>query len=131
MARCRPRLKSRPASLGPSRPRAASLRKLALRGVIWTTAGFGCGQVLRLAGNLILTRLLVPELFGLMTLAQTAITGLSMFSDIGTSANVVRHPRGEDPKFLNTAWTLQVIRGFWLWLGMALLAVPLARFLRR
>ncbi len=105
-----------------------SLRKLALRGAMWATVGFGFGQVLRLASNLILTRLLAPELFGLMTLAQTAITGLSMFSDIGTNASVVRHARGEDPRFLNTAWTLQVIRGVWLWLGMALLAVPLANF---
>jgi O-antigen/teichoic acid export membrane protein len=113
---------------GAEPPAGGSLRKLAIRGAIWTTAGFGCGQILRLASNLILTRLLAPELFGLMTLAQTAMTGLVMFSDIGTSASVVRNPRGEDPRFLNTAWTLQAIRGVWLWLGMVLLAVPLANF---
>ena len=105
-----------------------SLRRLAMQGAIWTIAGFGFGQVLRLASNLVLTRLLVPELFGLMTLAQTALTGLSLFSDIGASASVVRHPRGEEPSFLNTIWTIQIIRGFFLWVGTALLAWPVFWF---
>jgi len=39
----------------------SSLKKLAIRGAIWTFAGYGTSQILRFANNLILTRLLVPE----------------------------------------------------------------------
>lgn len=106
----------------------ASLNKLAVRGAIWTFVGYGAGQVLRLIGNLILTRLLAPELFGLMALVQTFITGLSLFSDIGIRPSIIQNKRGDDPLFLNTAWTMQVIRGFVLWGGCFLIALPASHF---
>lgn len=95
---------------------------------MWTLIGYGGSQVLRLGSNLILTRLLVPELFGLMALVNTFITGLNLFSDIGINPSIVRSERGEDPDFLNTAWTLQVIRGFGLWIGCWLIAFPVSQF---
>lgn len=106
----------------------ASLKKLAIRGAVWTFVGYGSGQVLRLIGNLILTRLLAPELFGLMALVQTFITGLSLFSDIGIRPSIIQNKRGDDPLFLNTAWTMQVIRGFALWGGCFLVALPVSHF---
>ncbi len=48
-----------------------------------TLGGVGGQQFLRLASNLILTRLMFPEAFGLMALIQTFMVGLQMFSDIG------------------------------------------------
>jgi len=106
----------------------SSLKKLAIKGTIWTFVGYGSSQVLRLLSNLILTRLLVPELFGLMALVNTFIVGLNLFSDIGINPSIVRSERGEDPDFLNTAWTLQVIRGFGLWIGSWLIAFPISQF---
>ena len=106
----------------------SSLKKLAIRGTIWTIAGYGAGQALRLGGNLILTRLLEPELFGLMALVYVFITGLHLFSDLGIGTSVVQNKRGDDPAFLNTAWTLQVVRGIFLWLCSLLLAWPVAQF---
>ncbi len=103
------------------------LRAKALRGSGWTIAGFGASQVLRLGSNLILTRLLFPEAFGLMALAQVFLQGLSMLSDIGVGPSIVQNKRGDDPDFLATAWTMQVIRGFVLFLGMCLLAYPASR----
>ena len=48
-----------PAPEGRSEPvKKISLRRLALRGVVWTLAGDGGSQVLRFISNLILTRLL-------------------------------------------------------------------------
>ena len=91
---------------------SSSLKKQAVRGTIWTVFGYGSSQVLRFGGNLILTRLLVPDLFGLMALVQIFIRGLSLFSDIGIRPSIIRSDRGDDPIFLNTAWTIQVIRGF-------------------
>ncbi|NJK38156.1 MAG: oligosaccharide flippase family protein [Oscillatoriales cyanobacterium SM2_3_0] len=105
-----------------------SLKNQAIRGTIWTLAGYGGGQTLRLGGNLLLTRLLVPELFGLMALVQTFIIGLTLFSDIGIRPAIIRSSRWQDEKFLNTAWTMQVIRGCWIWLGCLLVAWPVAKF---
>lgn len=85
----------------------------------WVVLGAGLGHVLRLAGNLILTRLLVPEMFGLMSIATTAGVILFMLSDIGLQQVVVHSKRGDEPAFRDTVWTLQVVRGFVLW-GLSL-----------
>ena len=52
-----------------------NFKKRAINSGIWVTAGYGLQQVLRLASNLILTRLLFPEAFGLMAIVQTIMTG--------------------------------------------------------
>lgn len=119
------------ASAAPSAPvqdPLASLRTLALTGGVWTIIGFGGAQVLRLAINLFLTRLLVPEIFGLMTLVFTVITGLNLFSSLGTNIVVISHPSGGDPDFLNTVWTAQVLRGLLLGAVCLLIASPVAAF---
>ncbi|HEY9693958.1 MAG TPA: oligosaccharide flippase family protein [Oculatellaceae cyanobacterium] len=106
----------------------SSLKQLAMRGTIWTIASYGANQILRFGSNLILTRLLFPKLFGLMALVNTFIIGLNLFSDIGIGPSIIQNKRGDDPAFLNTAWTLQVIRGFALWFGSIAIAWPVAKF---
>lgn len=98
----------------------------ALRGSFWTLTKFGGENVLRLVSNLILTRLLFPEAFGMMAIVHVFVAGLQMFSDTGIRASIIQNPRGDDPAFLNTAWTIQVGRGVLLWLGAAALAIPAA-----
>ncbi|HIK38765.1 MAG: oligosaccharide flippase family protein [Geminocystis sp.] len=114
--------------MGEEKQSNTSLQQLAIRGSIWTVAGYGASQFIRLVNNIILTRLLKPELFGLMALVYTFITGLNLFSDIGINPSIIRSPRGEDSRFLNTAWTLQVIRGITLWLICFVIAMPIANF---
>jgi len=104
------------------------LVKRAMRGSAWIVLGYTGGQAMRFGANLILTRFLFPEAFGLMALVTVFIVGLSMFSDLGTAPSIARSTRGDDPDFLNTAWTIQVIRGFALWLASCLLAWPVAAF---
>src|SRR6056297_1308444 len=108
--------------------RGDALRARAMRGSMLTIVSFGGQNVLRLGSNLILTRILFPEAFGLMALVQVFITGLQMFSEFGVNASVIRSSRGEDPRFLDTAWTVQVLRGILLWLGIVALAGPAATF---
>ncbi|MEI4262287.1 oligosaccharide flippase family protein [Roseovarius sp. D0-M9] len=98
-----------------------------LRSVSWVMIGYGGAQAIRLASNLILTRLLFPEAFGLMTLVTVVTVGLMMFSDVGIGPSISQSKRGDDPDFLNTAWTIQVMRGLALWGVTLLLAVPMAR----
>jgi len=98
------------------------------RGSTWTLVGYGSSQALRLLGNLILWRLLYAEAFGLMALVNVFMQGLVMFSDIGIGPGIIQSDRGEDPRYLNTAWTIQILRGWALCLAACLLAWPIALF---
>ena len=97
-----------------------------MRGSLWTMGGFAAGQALRFAGNLVLTRLLFPAAFGEMALVATLIQGLQMFSDVGTGPAIVQGARGDDPRYLRTAWTVQCVRGLVLWGASLLIARPVA-----
>jgi len=97
-----------------------------LRSSSLLVVGYGGAQAMRLASNLILTRLLFPEAFGLMALVSVVTVGLAMFSDVGIGPAIAQNRRGDDPDFLNTAWTIQVLRGFALWLFCCLLALPVS-----
>lgn len=79
-----------------------------------------------MARSLVLTRLLFPEVYGLMTLVWAVLTGLQMFADTGIGTTIVRDVRGDDPAFLNTAFTANVIRGLALWLICCLIAYPIS-----
>lgn len=105
-----------------------SIKQLALRGTLWTVASYGISQILRFGSNLVLTRLLFPEVFGLMSLAYVFITGLHLFSDLGIHTSLIQNKRGDEPDFLNTAWTLQIIRSVGLWLCCVIIAIPAATF---
>lgn len=106
----------------------SSPQEKAIRGTIWTIFGYGSSQALRLVANLVLTRLLLPEMFGLMALVNTFIIGLNLFSDLGINVSVIRSKRLDDPQFLNTAWTIQVLRGFIIWIFSLLIARYVANF---
>ncbi len=111
-----------------AKPVDPHLKRRALGSLFWVLAGFGTLQILRFGFNLVLTRLLLPEVFGLLALVDLFILGLHMFADVGLSVSIVQGKRGDDPHYLNTAWSLQVVRGFYLWLGACLLAWPVAVF---
>ena len=138
----RPQTFAQPAGAAAARPAAArhmarafawitgdrGLVARAMRSSAWTIFGYGVSQAVRLAANLILTRLLFPEAFGMMALVTVVMVGLQQFSDLGTGPAIMQNRRGDDPEFLDTAWTLQTIRGLCLWLGTCALAWPIARF---
>jgi len=104
--------------------RGDGLRAKAIRSSSWTIGAFGVQQVFKLGSNLILTRLLFPEVFGLMALASVFMIGLEMFSDVGIRPSIIQNKRGDDPNFLNTAWTMGIIRGFVLWAIACAIAYP-------
>ena len=108
--------------------RFRTLESRALKGTYFIVAFYGLGMGMRFAGSVILTRLFDPELFGLMTLLTTIIVGLNLFSHIGFEDSVIQNPRGDEETFLNTTWTIQVLRGIALWLVMVIVAWPLAHF---
>ena len=92
----------------------------------WVILIFGLSQLVRLGSNLIITRLLVPEMFGVMAVVNVVIFGIAMFTDLGLWAFIVRHKNPEDPHLLDVVWTLQVIRGWLMFLVVLILAATLA-----
>jgi len=98
------------------------------RGSGFTMAGFGLSSAIRLGSNLVLARLVFPEAFGLMALVTVLMVGLMMFSDIGITPSIQSSKRGDDPDFLNTAWTIQIIRSVILFAVACALAWPMAWF---
>lgn len=47
-----------------------------------------------------------------------------MFTELGIGPAVVQHRNGNDPQFLNTAWTLQILRSFVICACSCILAFP-------
>jgi O-antigen/teichoic acid export membrane protein len=50
---------------------------------------------------------------------------VSLFSDIGLRQAIIHSKNGQSEKFLNTAWTIQVLRGAWIWVVCVLLAAAM------
>jgi O-antigen/teichoic acid export membrane protein len=110
------------------RGRDPGLRVRASRGTLLSLGGQIAAQLLRLAGNLVLTRLLLPEAFGLIALAFLVLFVIDQISNLGIPAAIMRLERGEEPEFLDTAWTLQIGRGLGLWAVASALAPAMAHF---
>ncbi|RRH76234.1 oligosaccharide flippase family protein [Falsigemmobacter faecalis] len=96
------------------------------RGASWTTIGFVASYGIRLLSTLILTRLLAPDVFGLMVLAWVFIGAITMLSDLGTVPSVIRSARGDEKVFLDTAWSVQALRGLGIGVLTLLIAWPVA-----
>ncbi|MGJ5621091.1 oligosaccharide flippase family protein [Sulfitobacter sp. MF3-043] len=106
----------------------ASMLARAARGSTWTALTFFISQAVRFAANLILARLLFPEAFGIMALVTMLLVALTLVSDMGISQSIMQSKRGDEPAFMDTAWTMQIIRGVVLWLAACGLALPVAAF---
>lgn len=103
-------------------------KKSVLKGTAWTMLGHGAAQVLRFGKSLILTRLLFPEAYGVMAIVWSVLYVIGMLSDAGLSAAAIRHPKGDQPEFLNTLWTVKVIRGAIIFLITCGIAHPVSVF---
>jgi O-antigen/teichoic acid export membrane protein len=104
------------------------MRKQVIAASTWTMGAFAISQVIRLGGSMIQTRLLFPEAFGIHAIAFTFMMALAFVADIGVGPAIVRSPNGDDPRFLNTAWTIQCIRGVSLFVGYCVIGYPVALF---
>jgi O-antigen/teichoic acid export membrane protein len=113
---------------GDERARPAQISKRrAISGSSWAFFGFGGEQAIRFVRSLFLTRLLAPEFYGLIGLSGIVVGLIARFSDIGLNISIIRDKRGEDQRFLDTAWTLSVLRGVIIWLVACAIAWPASR----
>jgi O-antigen/teichoic acid export membrane protein len=85
-----------------------ALKKKMMRASAWMAGQTMLNAVLRLGSNLITTRLLYPEAFGLIAILMMIQTACMMFTDVGISKSIVRDKDGDKPAFLGALWTLQI-----------------------
>ena len=96
------------------------------KGIVWTAGLFGLGQLLRVVSSIILTRLLTPELFGILVIVYALQNGVDMLSDLGFAQNLIINSNSDNPAFYNTLWSLRLFRGLLLSLCFIGAAIPLA-----
>ena len=118
----------RPESGPASTEDIQKLESVAISATVWTVLDYGLSQCLRVVNSLVLTHLLLPAAVGEMGLVMTLSVGVTLLSDFGLGPSVIQNSRGDQPEFLNTAWTIQVARGVGLWLISVALSFPAAHF---
>ncbi len=93
-----------------------------------TTVG---GILVRTVSSLVLTRILTPSVFGLVGVISSIFFTLSLITDLGFEAFVVRNARGDQRHFLDVIWTVHAIRGIFLTLAGCALAPAVAWVLQK
>jgi O-antigen/teichoic acid export membrane protein len=94
-----------------------------LRSGVWVGISSLSQNVLQTVRSVILARLLTPEIFGLMGICLVLTRGLDLFTETGIGPALIHRQDNVDVA-KNTAFTLQIVRGFLL----AVLTVLLAPF---
>ncbi|WP_066265893.1 oligosaccharide flippase family protein [Hydrogenophaga palleronii] len=99
------------------------------KGELFTAAATSAGvAVVRLFSSVILTRLLYPEAFGLMTIVASIAFIVEMVSDVGIVGLTIRHAKGDEPQFFHTWWSVRFVRSLFNAGLMFLLAPYLAEW---
>lgn len=75
-----------------------------------STFTYGASAVFRLASSLVLTRLLTPKAYGIFGILFSFLFLVELISDVGSAGLLIRHPRGQEPVFIHTIWTIRLIR---------------------
>jgi O-antigen/teichoic acid export membrane protein len=83
-----------------------------VKGDLFATAfSFVAQGAIRLGSSLVLTRIVLPEAYGIMTILLSIYFVVEMLADVNVSLFIVRDKNGADPRYLNTAWTMRFGRG--------------------
>src|SRR5580658_6315022 len=86
-------------------------RLVNLKGELFSsTFTYGVTSIIKLGSSLVLTRLLSPDAYGIFAILLSFLFMIELLSDVGSVALLIRHPRGDDPKFVHTVWTIRLIR---------------------
>lgn len=81
-----------------------------ITGTRWSTASMALTQVVRVASQIVLTRLLFPSDFGVVTLAFTFAQFLDIFKDLGIATAIVQRPV-ISYRLLNSLFWISVLFG--------------------
>jgi O-antigen/teichoic acid export membrane protein len=119
------------APVAPRPGLVARIRGAALRDTNVVVASVIANNLLRAVSSMILTRLLVPEVFGISGVIASLQFTVALASDLGFQAFVVRQKDGDRTAFLDTVWTVAFLRSLLLAATLAILALPVSHALGR
>lgn len=85
-------------------------------------AGTLVERLARFGRNMVLTRIIAPDQFGLMAIVLATIALFEAITEVGVSQAVIQNRRGKLPEFLNVAWWINTVRG----LAIFVIAAPLS-----
>jgi lipopolysaccharide exporter len=99
------------------------LREKALHGGTWLGLGSVSAQITRFGRNILLTRLLAPESFGVMAIVLSVSSMMDTFTEIGIKEAIIQNPDGEEDRYINSAWWLAFLRSLLIY-GMVFISAP-------
>src|SRR6266550_3310530 len=108
-----------------------SLAQRVRSGIGWNASSSLLGQVIGFARSIVIARLLLPEDFGLFSMALTIVLGLNALTKIGLEQTIMARQFDNDKELrehLNTVWSAEMVRSFFLALLVLVCAYPVARF---
>lgn len=95
---------------GPLSP-GESFKSKILHSGLWAGLLNGGERTLDIVRLVILTRILLPEDFGLLGVAMILLIGLRSFSRLGLQEALIQHPAEDVDTYLDTVWVIRVLRG--------------------
>jgi len=96
------------------------------KGAAWIGSSRLLVNALGLVSTLVLARLLVPEDFGLVAVAESIFALIAAITELSLAHSLVQH-RDPRPHHYHTAWTLNLLRAVLLAAAMAAIGFPVAR----
>jgi O-antigen/teichoic acid export membrane protein len=100
-----------------------SLRHKIFASVALSTMVFVVQIIVRLLSTIILTRMLAPEIFGVFAVVMMFIFILEQFSDVGVRSLVLTKEDDLNDSFMQSCWTVQILRGILIFGVCVLLAL--------
>jgi lipopolysaccharide exporter len=112
-------------------PTNLPLTKRVRAGLGWNISSALITESIRFVRSIILARLLVPEDFGLFAMALTVVGALNALSSLGLSRTVIASKfdtSGELKAYLDTVWSVELLRSFLIAVLVSASAFPMSRF---
>jgi O-antigen/teichoic acid export membrane protein len=101
--------------------------KTAFRASAWSATGYGVTTSLRFISRLVLAKLLtVATPMGDVAIITVILAGLEMISDLGIGFGIVQHKQKDESAYVGTAYSVQAMRGVFLWALASVFAFPVA-----
>ncbi len=75
-----------------------------------TIFSFVAQACIRLSSSLVITRILNPDAYGVLTVLLSIALVIELIADMNVTLFIVRDPDGDEPQYLNTAWTIRLCR---------------------
>lgn len=115
----------------PSDSSYPSLARRVRAGISWNASAILISQTIGFVRSIIIARLLVPEDFGLFSMALTVTAGLNALTATGMEQSVLSNSFADETELklqLNTAWSAELLRSVVLTLIVIGSAYPMSLF---